>query len=304
MASRSGADRCVLLRAAGVTGAMDGHRGLAQMLARAGWDNQGRAADRSTGSASASLVRPAKIGEQRAMTRIGILGAAGRMGRAIAAAAAEAGVAVAGGLDRDQGELAALAEAADVLVDFSSPAALGAHLAAARTAATPILIGTTGLLPGAAAEIADAAAEIAVLQAANTSLGVNLLAALVETAAARLGPDWDIEILEMHHRHKLDAPSGTALLLGEAAACGRGHALDPVMARDGRREPGAIGFASLRGGSVAGDHLVVLAGEGERIELGHRAETREIFARGALRAAVWLAGRPAGRYRMADVLGL
>lgn len=259
---------------------------------------------RSASTKSGALVLAAAAGHERAMTKIGILGAAGRMGRAIAAAAEEAGVPIAGGLDRDMGDVAALAEAADVLVDFSSPDALAGHLAAARAAATPILIGTTGLGAEADGAIAAAAAEIAVLQAANTSLGVNLLAALVEQAAARLGPDWDIEILEMHHRHKLDAPSGTALLLGEAAARGRGHSLDPVTDRGGRREPGAIGFASLRGGSVAGDHLVVLAGEGERIELGHRAETRAIFARGALRAALWLAGRPAGRYRMADMLGL
>lgn len=238
------------------------------------------------------------------MTSIGILGGAGRMGQAIAAAARDSGVDVAGAVDRDRGDLAATARAADVLVDFSTPAALAGHLDAAVAAGTPIVIGTTGLGPEDHAAIDAAARRVAVLQAANTALGVNLLAALVAQAAARLGPDWDIEILEMHHRHKVDAPSGTALLLGEAAARGRGHPLEPVLDRSGARGEGSIGFASLRGGSVAGDHLVVLAGEGERIELGHRAESRAIFARGALRAALWLAGRPAGRYAMADVLGL
>jgi 4-hydroxy-tetrahydrodipicolinate reductase len=148
-----------------------------------------------------------------------------------------------------------------------------------------------------------------VLQAANMSLGVNLLAHLVREAAARLGPDWDVEIVEMHHRHKIDAPSGTALLLGRAAAEGRGVDLETVSERGrngitGTRGEGVIGFASLRGGSVAGDHQVIFAAEGERIELGHRAESRAIFAAGAVRAALWLAGKPAGRYTIGDVLGL
>ncbi|WP_136161650.1 4-hydroxy-tetrahydrodipicolinate reductase [Sphingomonas flavalba] len=246
------------------------------------------------------------------MTGIGILGAAGRMGRAITAVAAEKGVSVAGGVDRGEAivgphaDAAALARASAVLIDFSVPAALPGHLDAAAAAGTPILIGTTGLRADDHARIDRAAASVAVLQSANTSLGVNLLASLVEQAAARLGPDWDIEVVEMHHRHKVDAPSGTALLLGAAAARGRGVALDAVAStdRNGRRAEGAIGFASLRGGSVAGDHLVVLAGEGERIELGHRAESRAIFARGAVAAAEWLIGRPAGRYTMNDVLGL
>ena len=146
------------------------------------------------------------------------------------------------------------------------------------------------------------------LQAANTSLGVNLLAHLVRETARRLGPDWDIEIAEMHHRHKKDAPSGTGLLLGRAAADGRGVDLAEVSDRGrdgmGERAEGHIGFAALRGGSVAGDHMVIFAGDGERIELGHRAESRDIFARGALRGALWLAGKPAGRYSMDDVLGL
>lgn len=238
------------------------------------------------------------------MTSIGILGAAGRMGQVIAAVAAEAGLKIAGRVDRGEGDLAATAAAADVLIDFSAPDALAANLDAAVAAGTPILIGTTGLDAAHHEAIDAAAARVAVLQAANTSLGVNLLAALVEQAATRLGADWDIEIVEMHHRHKVDAPSGTALLLGEAAAKGRGHGLEPVTDRNGVRAPGAIGFASLRGGSVAGDHMVVLAAEGERIELGHRAESRAIFARGAVRAAQWLTGRAPGRYTMADMLGL
>ena len=238
------------------------------------------------------------------MTSIGILGAAGRMGRAIAEAANAAGVPVAGGVDQG-GDVATLAAGCHVLIDFSVPDALAEHLAAARKAKRPIVIGTTGLAPEHHALIDATAREVAVLQSANMSLGVNLLAALVEQAAARLGPDWDIEILEMHHRHKIDAPSGTALLLGDAAARGREVALgQPALDRNGKRREGAIGFASLRGGSVAGDHQVILATEGERLELGHRAESRIIFARGAIRAALWLAGKGPGRYAMADVLGL
>jgi len=254
------------------------------------------------------------------MTRIGIYGAAGRMGRAIAQIALESGLEVAGGTDRDgEGELApgipigtdpiALAEKSDVLIDFSVPAALSAHLNACIAAKKPILIGTTGLEPAHHALIDDASAQIPILQTGNTSLGVNLLAALVEQAAARLGDDWDIEIVEMHHRHKVDAPSGTALLLGEAAARGRGIALADHSERGrdgitGARARGAIGFAALRGGSVAGDHQVILATEGERIEIGHRAESRTIFARGAVKGAQWLIGRPTGRYDMKGVLGL
>jgi 4-hydroxy-tetrahydrodipicolinate reductase len=208
-----------------------------------------------------------------------------------------------------QCELRELPREADVFVDFTAPAALGANLDAALDAGKPILIGTTGLTAEHQARIDDAASRIAVLQAANTSLGVNLLAHLVAQAAARLAEDWDIEIVEMHHRMKADAPSGTALLLGQAAADARGVVLDAVSDRGrdgitGPREPGHIGFAALRGGSVAGEHQVIFAGEGERVELGHRAESRAIFARGAIEAARWLRGRPAGRYSMADVLGL
>ncbi|PWG01597.1 4-hydroxy-tetrahydrodipicolinate reductase [Sphingosinicella humi] len=230
------------------------------------------------------------------MTRIGLFGASGRMGRAIA-----------GALEgRPDAEI--VDNAPDVFVDFSAPEALEKHLGEAVAAGKPIVIGTTGLTAGHQRMIDEAATRIAVLQAANTSLGVNLLAHLVRETAARLGEDWDVEIVEMHHRHKKDAPSGTGLLLGRAAAEGRGVDLDAVADRGrdgmGEREAGRIGFAALRGGSVAGDHHVIFAGDGERIELGHRAESRAIFAQGAIRAALWLAGKPAGRYSMNDVLGL
>ncbi len=242
------------------------------------------------------------------MTSIGIIGSEGRMGQAVAALAAETGVAVAGAIDQG-GDPIALAKSCDVLVDFSSPKALLANIGAAVAAGVPILIGTTGLDEDHHRAIDDAARHVAVLQTGNTSLGVTLLARLVRDAAAKLGPDWDIEIVEMHHRMKVDAPSGTALLLGEAAAQGRGVTLSASSehGRDGQtgaRKPGAIGFASLRGGSVAGDHSVILATDNERIELIHRAENRTIFAKGALKAAVWLTAQPPGRYAMDQVLGV
>jgi 4-hydroxy-tetrahydrodipicolinate reductase len=198
-------------------------------------------------------------------------------------------------------------EHGDVLVDFSAPDALRQSLDRAISAGIPILVGTTGLKDEHQAAIEEAATCIAVLRAPNTSVGVNLLRTLVEQAAARLGPAWDVEVLEMHHRAKIDAPSGTALLLGEAAAQGRGKTL-PDVARFDRfgephaREEGTIGFASLRGGSVAGEHVVVFATDGERLELGHRADSRMIFARGALAAARFLVGKPAGLYAMRDVI--
>jgi 4-hydroxy-tetrahydrodipicolinate reductase len=242
------------------------------------------------------------------MARIGIIGSEGRMGRALAVAIQTAGHELAGGVGHG-GNPGPLAREADVLVDFSSPDALKANLAAARVAGIPILIGTTGLGDNHHAATDEAARSIAVLQTGNTSLGVTLLAHLVREAASRLGDDWDIEIVEMHHRMKVDAPSGTALLLGEAAAEGRGIDLagHSERGRDGHtgaREPGAIGFASLRGGTVAGEHSVILAGEQERITLSHSAENRMIFARGAVRAAGWLTGQPPGRYTMPQVLGL
>lgn len=242
------------------------------------------------------------------MTAIGIIGSKGRMGQALVAAIAEAGLVHAGGADQGD-DLAALAVVSDVLVDFSSPHALEASLDACVATGKPIVIGTTGLEERHHYLIDDAAAEIAVLQTGNTSLGVTMLAALVHEAASRLGPDWDIEILEMHHRAKVDAPSGTALLLGEAAAQGR-HlelAANSERGRDGiagARKERAIGFASLRGGTVAGDHSVIFAGNEESITLSHRAENRAIFARGAVKAALWLSAQRPGRYTMPEVLGL
>ena len=226
--------------------------------------------------------------------RISLFAPDGRMGQAIASAVADDARFV---IDQDRG---------DVLVDFSAPSALQASLDRAISAGVPVLIGTTGLDSSADRLIADAAKQIAVLRAANTSLGVALLAELVERAAKVLGSDWDIEIAETHHRNKADAPSGTALLLGEAAARGRGGPLKAERGRDGtglKREAGAIGFASLRGGSVPGDHDVYFLGAEERVILSHRAESRMIFARGALAGARFLVGKPAGFYSMRDVVG-
>jgi 4-hydroxy-tetrahydrodipicolinate reductase len=249
--------------------------------------------------------------------RVGIVGASGRMGRAIADAAATAGAMIAGGIDRegavhgDHADVASLAAASDVLIDFSSPDALAANLAAATAHGKAILIGTTGLAEAQHGAIDEAARTIPILQTYNTSLGLNMLRKLVEQAARALGPEWDIEIVEMHHRHKLDTPSGSALLLGASANIGRGaesprarNRFDRMQEGPHPREEGGIYYASLRGGSVAGDHQVIFATEGERIELGHRADSRRIFATGALRGALWLVGREAGRYTMADVLGL
>ena len=225
--------------------------------------------------------------------RITLFAPKGRMGQAISAAIAEDSSFA---LDEDRG---------DVLVDFSAASALQASLDRAVSAGVPVLVGTTGLDDFADRRIAAAAEQVAVLRAANTSLGVALLSDLVERAARILGPEWDIEIAETHHRMKADAPSGTALALGEAAALGRGTKLQADSGRDGRglkREQGSIGFAALRGGTVAGDHDVMFLGPEERIILSHRAENRMIFARGALAAARFLAGKPAGLYSMQDVI--
>jgi len=209
--------------------------------------------------------------------RISLIAPNGRMGHAIAAAVTEdSGFA----LDQDHG---------DVLIDFSAPAALQASLDRAISADVPILIGTTGLDELADARISETAKKVAVLRAANTSVGIALLAELVERAAAALSPDWDIQIAEAHHRNKVDAPSGTALMLGEVAE----------RAGEARK----IGYASLRGGTVAGDHDVMFLGPEERLILSHRAESRTIFARGALAGARFLVGKPAGLYSMRDVIG-
>jgi 4-hydroxy-tetrahydrodipicolinate reductase len=226
--------------------------------------------------------------------RISLIAPDGRMGKAIAAAVAEDERFA---IDQDHG---------DVIVDFSAPAALESSLERAVSAGISILIGTTGLDVAADQRIAVASQKVAILRAANTSLGVALLNDLVERAARVLGPDWDVEIAETHHRMKADAPSGTALLLGEAAARGRGRPLQAERGRDGtglNRKSGSIGFASLRGGTVAGDHDVMFLGPDERLILSHRAENRMIFARGALAAAAFLVGKPSGLYSMRDVIG-
>lgn len=226
--------------------------------------------------------------------RLTLVAPEGRMGKAIADAVADDSSFA---IDPDHG---------DVIVDFSAPEALAASLDRATRAAVPILIGTTGLDDLADRRIAEASRSIAVLRASNTSLGVALLEELVERAARVLGTGWDVEVLEMHHRRKRDAPSGTALTLGEAAARGRGKPMRREEARSGRqleREEGAIGFAALRGGTVVGDHDVIFAGTDERVVLSHRAESRMIFARGALAAARFLAGQKPGLYTMRDVVG-
>ena len=208
--------------------------------------------------------------------RLTLFAPKGRMGLAIAAAVADdPGFA----LDKDHG---------DVLVDFSTPSALQASLDRAVSAGIPILVGTTGLDDLANHRIAAAAEHVAVLRAANTSLGIAILADLVERAAAVLGPEWDVEILDVHHANKVDAPSGTALALGEAASRGRSTS--------------NVNYASIRGGTVAGDHDVMFLGPEERLILSHRAESRAIFARGALAAARFLHGKPAGLYSMRDVI--
>jgi 4-hydroxy-tetrahydrodipicolinate reductase len=207
------------------------------------------------------------------------------------------------------GDADAVVAQSDVVIDFSRPAATVKVTQEAARAGKAMVIGTTGLSEADLEEIAKCAERIVIVRSGNMSLGVNLLAVLVERAARALGPAWDAEIVEMHHRMKVDAPSGTAMLLGEAAARGRGVDLRDHSDRGrdgltGPRKPGDIGFAALRGGTVVGDHTVIFAGAGERIELSHRAEDRAVFARGALAAALWTRDRAPGLYSMADVLGI
>lgn len=242
------------------------------------------------------------------MAKFAVIGHKGRMGMALSEAIDEAGHVLQVGVD-EGGDPAPLAVQCDIMVDFSVADALEANLRAAMAAGIPIVIGTTGLEEQHFVMLAKAAQSIPVLQTGNTSLGVTLLAHLVREAASKLGPEWDIEVLEMHHRAKVDAPSGTAKLLGEAAAEARDIDLSDNMesgrhGMTGARREGAIGFATLRGGTVAGEHSVIFAGSEERLTLSHSAENRMIFARGAVRAADWLIGKPAGRYKMNDVLGL
>jgi 4-hydroxy-tetrahydrodipicolinate reductase len=265
--------------------------------------------------------------------RLVVTGAAGRMGRELVRAIhATPGAVLSGAIERsnspylgqDAGEVAGIGTsgvsitddplaafaAAEGVLDFTAPAASVEFAGLAAQARIVHVLGTTGMSDADLERVRAAARHAIVVRSGNMSLGVNLAAVLVEQAARALGgTDFDIEIVEMHHRHKVDAPSGTALLLGEAAAAGRGVPLSAkaVRARDGHtgtRPEGAIGFASMRGGSVVGDHCVILAGQGERIEIRHVAEDRSIFANGAVKAALWGRGRKPGLYSMRDVLGL
>lgn len=236
---------------------------------------------------------------------IGVLGHTGRVGKLIVAeigARAEHGINFAGGAGRG-GDVELLFGDADVLIDFTLPEATAKHIWLAAKHRKPLVIGTTGLNDAQHTEMRDAAKETALLYAANMSLGVNLLLGLVEQAAARLGPEFDIEIMESHHKHKIDAPSGTALALGRAAQAGRKSG-DFVHDRNGKRNAGDIGFAVQRGGDVVGEHDVTFFGPGERVILSHKATDRALFARGAVTAAAWLHGRAPGLYGMKDVLGL
>lgn len=262
-----------------------------------------------------------------------VVGAAGRMGQTLIKAICETpGAELFGAIERqgshllgaDAGEQAGvgalgikitddplpLFAKAQGVVDFTVPAATIEFAGLAAQARIVHVIGTTGCTPDDDAKIAAAARHATIVKSGNMSLGVNLLAALVEQAARALGPeDFDVEVLEMHHKHKIDAPSGTALLLGDAAATGREIELEPnaVKSREGitgAREVGEIGFATLRGGSVIGEHSVLFAGEGETITLSHRATDRALFARGAIKAALWANGRKPGLYSMKNVLGL
>jgi 4-hydroxy-tetrahydrodipicolinate reductase len=264
--------------------------------------------------------------------RVGIAGAGGRMGAAlIREVSATAGCRLIAACERvghsavgrDIGDLAGLGplgvavsdsaegifRSSEVVIDFTTPDATAAHAGFAARHGVALVVGTTGLAAGHEAALQDAARKITIVRAANFSIGVNLLLALSERAAATLGPDYDIEIVEMHHRHKKDAPSGTALALGEAAAAGRKVSLADaaVRGRDGitgERKTGSIGFAALRGGDVVGDHTVIFATDGERLELTHKASHRRVFATGAVRAAIWAKGRPPGLYSMRDVVSL
>jgi 4-hydroxy-tetrahydrodipicolinate reductase len=263
--------------------------------------------------------------------RIVVAGIAGRMGRMLVRAVDEAGATLHGAtvrpghpwVGRDAGACLGGPDrgvrvaddpldafvGADAVLDFTTPAATVANAAIAAQARLVHVIGTTGMEEADLAAIAAAGRHATVIRAGNMSLGVNLLAVLARQVAAALGTDFDVEIVEMHHRMKVDAPSGTALMLGEAVAAGRGVALAEAAERGrdgitGPRAAGTIGFAALRGGDVAGEHDVIFAGQGERVILRHVATDRMIFARGALRAAIWGQGRKPGCYTMADVLGL
>jgi 4-hydroxy-tetrahydrodipicolinate reductase len=274
----------------------------------------------------------ADIQDRNIQMKIAVVGAAGRMGQMLVRRiAATEGVTLAGAgespnsnaLGRDAGEVAGLEKcgvkiggdsaaaigAADVVIDFTVPAATVAHAKIAADRGVAMVIGTTGLDPAQTALIHEAARTVPIMWAANMALGVNVLLALVEKTAAMLDPGYDIEVLEMHHRHKIDAPSGTALALGRAAAVGRKVELEKVWrkSRDGHtgaRPSGEIGFATLRGGEEVGVHTVFFAAAGERLELSHRSFSRETYAAGAVTSAKWLEGKAPGLYGMKDVLGL
>jgi 4-hydroxy-tetrahydrodipicolinate reductase len=238
--------------------------------------------------------------------------ASARLGQDAGAALAGAAGAAGGGDPTGvliTADLSAGIRGAAVAVDFSVADCVAAHAKACAAAGIPILIGVTGIDTAGRSVLAAAARDIPVLIAPNTSVGVSVVGKLVSVAAAALGPSFDVEIFEAHHRMKRDAPSGTALALGEAVAQARAVALNEVAsyARSGvsePRSPGSIGFSSMRAGDIAGEHTVIFAADGERVEITHRATDRITFARGALRAAEWLIGRPAGLYGMQDVLGI
>lgn len=247
--------------------------------------------------------------------RILLCGCLGHMGRAVAEAAAAAGHTVAAGVDCLPGERSfpvyteakLVTEEADAIIDFSHPSALKGTLACAIERGIPAVIATTGLEDSQIAAIHEAAAEVPVFFSSNMSLGVALLAALTKKAAAVLGSDFDVEIVEMHHNRKLDAPSGTALMLADAAREGLKHPVEYIYDRHDRRQkraPDEIGISSVRGGNIIGEHQVIFAGGDEVINLTHRAQSREIFAAGALRAAAFLCGQPAGLYTMESLLKL
>jgi 4-hydroxy-tetrahydrodipicolinate reductase len=241
--------------------------------------------------------------------RIGIAGVTGRMGKLLTEEVAAAGAVLAGGLSRG-GDISALAAESDVVIDFTNAATAQAHAAAMARSGKPWVLGTSGLSAADEAAVAAAAQTVPVVYAANFATGVNLVLALAERMAAALPAEtYDAEIVEMHHRQKVDAPSGTAIGIGRAVARGRGTTLDAVIdsGRDGHTGPrrtGAIGFAALRGGQVVGEHTLIFAAGAEHIVLTHRSFDRRAYATGAVRAALWLIDRPAGLYSMMDVLGM
>ena len=242
--------------------------------------------------------------------RIGIAGITGRMGQMLVEEVSRAKQDLAGGVSRSGEGLAALAARSDVVIDFTHASTIIAHAAALGEAGTAWVLGTSGLTEADERAVAVAARRIAVVHAPNFAPGVNLVLALAERMARALpAEEYDAEIVEMHHRQKVDAPSGTAIGLGRAVAAGREVDLASVResGRDGHvgpRKPGAIGFSSLRGGQVVGDHTLLFAAADEQISLTHRAFDRRAFATGAVRAARWVIGRPAGLYDMMDVLGM